>query len=492
MQKTAPTFGRLAAMVVFALSCFGLMLFLWLSFGGTVPLKPKGYRFQVGFAEATQLGPEAEVRIAGVTVGKVRAQRRDPRSNRTLATIEMERRYAPIPADTRAILRQKTLLGETYVELTPGSPTAPRLREGARLVDARVAGTVQFDEILNTFDAPTRHAFRVWQQQLGGALDGRGADLNQALGQLPDFLSNGTDLLQVLDTDRAALRRLVRNTGVVFSALTQRERQLHDLVVNTRDVFATTAHRAARLTQTFQILPTFLDESRATFRRTERFAAHARPVVRLLRDPTRKLGPTVGDLRALAPDLTRTFLGVKRLIPVSRTGLPALGETLHGLRPFFGELGPFLSELNPILLELERNQYLFSDFFSNGPAGLADTLHTSTPGAIGHYLRSFGPSGVESAGLYRQRLPNNRGAAYIDGTVLSSADIVQKLIGPSWDCSNAKSTGGPQESSNPTARHAGCWELPPVSFQGRLTRYPRVQAEDYSSSSSASRATTSP
>src|SRR5919107_1289511 len=101
MQKTAPTFGRLMTMVVFALSCFGLLLFLWLSFGGTVPLKPKGYRFDIAFPEATQLGPEADVRIAGVNVGKVRKQQRDPRSNRKLATIEIERRYAPIPVDAR-------------------------------------------------------------------------------------------------------------------------------------------------------------------------------------------------------------------------------------------------------------------------------------------------------------------------------------------------------------------------------------------------------
>src|SRR3954470_3376484 len=121
MQKTAPTVGRLGAMVVFALSCFGLLLFLWLSFGGTVPLKPKGYRFQVAFPEATQLGPEADVRIAGVTVGKVRELRRDSRGNRTLAVVELQGRYSPLPMDARAILRQKTLLGETYVELTPGS-----------------------------------------------------------------------------------------------------------------------------------------------------------------------------------------------------------------------------------------------------------------------------------------------------------------------------------------------------------------------------------
>src|SRR5436305_13930007 len=116
MQKTAPTFGRLAAMIVFALSCFGLLLYLWLSFGGSVPLKPKGYRFQVAFPEATQLGPEADVRIAGVTVGKIVAKGRDPRSNRTLATVEMQRRYAPIPSDTRALLRQKPLLVATHRE----------------------------------------------------------------------------------------------------------------------------------------------------------------------------------------------------------------------------------------------------------------------------------------------------------------------------------------------------------------------------------------
>ena len=43
MQKQAPTLGRLLTMVLFALSCFGLLLFLWLSFGGPVPLKPVSY-----------------------------------------------------------------------------------------------------------------------------------------------------------------------------------------------------------------------------------------------------------------------------------------------------------------------------------------------------------------------------------------------------------------------------------------------------------------
>ena len=55
MQKAAPSFGRIAVMAGFALSCFGLLLFLWVAFGGNIPLKPKGYRFTASFSEATQL-----------------------------------------------------------------------------------------------------------------------------------------------------------------------------------------------------------------------------------------------------------------------------------------------------------------------------------------------------------------------------------------------------------------------------------------------------
>ena len=55
MQKQAPTLGRILVMAIFTLSCFGLLLYLWSAFGGPVPLKPHGYRFQASFLEATQL-----------------------------------------------------------------------------------------------------------------------------------------------------------------------------------------------------------------------------------------------------------------------------------------------------------------------------------------------------------------------------------------------------------------------------------------------------
>src|SRR5436190_12350125 len=102
MQKETPSAARLIGMAAFALSCFGLLLFLWVSFGGSVPLKAKAYELHVAFPEATTLAEQADVRLAGVTIGKVHRLTLDKRASRTDATLDIESRFAPLPADTHA------------------------------------------------------------------------------------------------------------------------------------------------------------------------------------------------------------------------------------------------------------------------------------------------------------------------------------------------------------------------------------------------------
>src|SRR3954452_1486855 len=108
MGLKAPRLSLILTAAVFALSCFGFTLFVWKSFGGPTPLEPHGYRFHVLFGtEASQLTSNADVRISGVNVGKViSVKRRDLGAD---ATLEMQPEFAPIPRDTRAIVRFKTL-----------------------------------------------------------------------------------------------------------------------------------------------------------------------------------------------------------------------------------------------------------------------------------------------------------------------------------------------------------------------------------------------
>ena len=407
MPKTAPSFGRIAAMVVFALSCFGLLLFLWLAFGGTIPLNPKGYRFTTSFAEATQLATEADVRISGVPVGKVKKIEPDKETGRSLVVIELDSKYAPLPSDARAMLRQKTLLGETFVELTPGSPDAEPIPEGGTLAAAQVAPTVQLDEIFRTFDPATRAAFQTWMQEQARALGGHGRDINEALGNLGPFAEDAAELVDILNRQEGALRGAISNTGIVFEALSERGDQLSSLITNANRVFSTTAARDRDLQETFIALPTFERESQLTVDRLAEFATETDPLVTQLRPAARELSPTLEDLGALAPDLEALFRELPALFDASVRGFPAAEQVLDDARPLIAQLDPAARQLTPIFQFIGLYPRELTAFFANTAAA---TQARDSRGV--HYLRTTNPLNPENLAVYPRRIGTNRPNAY--------------------------------------------------------------------------------
>ena len=235
METGSPSITKILTMVLFALSVIGLTMFLWLSFGGTIPLTPRGYEFRVSFTNASQLADQADVRIAGVSVGKVVGKTLDPEHNRTMVTIQLQNKFAPIHKDAQAILRTKTIAGEVYVQLTPGTAHSATLPDGGLLARGQVANAVQLDQIFNALDPTTRAAFRQWQQQLAIAVKGNDQNLNSVLGNLPTFAADASDLLKVLDIQHTAVVNLVRNGGTVFSALGQNQSALRNLITSGED-----------------------------------------------------------------------------------------------------------------------------------------------------------------------------------------------------------------------------------------------------------------
>ena len=453
MNKSTPTIGRVLVISGFSLSCFGLLLFLWLAFGGPIPLKPEGYRMQVAFDDAVTLAEQADVRTAGVSIGKVTSKELAPEGNRTLATLQIEEEFAPIRSDARAILRQKTLLGETYVELTTGSPGAPFVEEDGRLANGQVAEAVEFDELLRIFDDDTRKSFREWQSTLAQATRGRGRDFNDALGNFPEFTENAQSVVDVLNRRREALVALVRNTGSTFEAITRNESALQTLIQRNTDVFETLADERESLAESIQIFPTFLDETRLTFDRLRTFSANTQPLVDDLEPVLEDAQPTLASLGDLSPDLEDLFDDLGPLIEAGDEGFPALARVLRGLDPTLAAVGPFLQQLNPILRYLEFNQAKVSDFLNIGPNALAG-IRSTTPGnkSNGHVLPQLIVAGAQSLPA-AERTPDNRGNAYLQGTE-------QPIIGdpfltlPSFDCNHI---GGekPATENSPGCKIAG-------------------------------------
>src|SRR5262249_33664255 len=211
----------------------------------------------------------------------------------------------------------------------------------------------QIDEIFQGFDEQTRQAFQSWMQNSGIAINGRGLDLNDALGNLGPFASDASDVLGTLRTQEQSLRTLVHDTGDAFAALTDPAQALAGAIIGANRTFGARASQSRALSDTFKIFPTFENEGRLTLDRLKSFAEDARPVFHDLRPVARDLSPTLRDVRRLAPNARSLFKNFDPLIKASATGLPSLGSFVRELRPVMDGLDPFLANFNPLVRWLD-------------------------------------------------------------------------------------------------------------------------------------------
>jgi phospholipid/cholesterol/gamma-HCH transport system substrate-binding protein len=524
MAKQAPSLGRILVAVGFALSCFGLILFLWVAFGGPIPLKPESYRITAYFPEATQLAQQSDVRIGGVSVGKVESISLAPPDKRvngndtTEAVIQIDPEFAPISNDAKAILRQKTLLGETYVELTSGNnpnrnpkpislgPGAAEanaassdassvhaIPEGGTLPVSQTQEATQIDEIFNALDKQTRTAFQRWLQNAAVAIKGRGLDLNDALGNLAPFAVDTSRILQVLHRQQSSVRGLVRDTGTVFDALSRNDSELAHAITGSDQTFKALASENQALHETFQILPTFENESRLTLRRLDQFRANAHPLVRKLLPVANDISPTLRSVRRLSPHLRSLFIDLGPLIKAAKSGLPATSRFVAKLRPVLGALDPFLSNLNPVIAYLKDFRTDVTNFITGPPQGFATLNPVSGQEAPRYSLRILSYISGESLSIYPTRLATNRGNGYLPPNGLIAQGAPSKGIFPNFDCKNLDFTATSQNPDEnpllpgqtkpnvnggnpPGVGFAPCFIQKPFKQFGN-GRFPRVYAE---------------
>jgi virulence factor Mce-like protein len=490
MNKQAPSAARILTMIAFAASCIGLLLFLWISFGGTTSLGPKGYEITAEFDQAENLGSQADVRISGVGVGKVIGVSLDRHTGLTRAVMEINPQFAPRPKNTRAILRQKTLLGETYIELSPGSRSAGELGDGAALPPGQVAPTVQLDQILSTFDPTTRQAFETWMQQQGTALTGRGQDLNAALGELYPFATNVDSVLAVLRRDSAATSTLLRDGGQVFSSIARSPTALQQLVNNSNAAFSATAAQASALAATIRAFPAFLVAQRQTIDRVKRFAVTTKPLVDELRPAAVQLSPALTSLAVLAPQLKSLLVNEGPLTRASQAGIPALERFLDTSVPFLTRAKPYLGGIVPVIDYINTYRREIAGFFANSTAAdgaVAPAM--ANPKKLLHYVRVSSPINPETLTDYAHRISTNRGNPYLVPGGYSNLVSGLPVFGSYLCTSNPPPTIGPTiapalaavlsadyYTSDPSG--PACQAQPPLgeATTGQLQAFPQLQA----------------
>jgi phospholipid/cholesterol/gamma-HCH transport system substrate-binding protein len=419
MIKQAPKPLQIFAMVAFVMSCVGVLLYLWLSFGGVVPLRSEGYRFKVHFPEATQLAEQSDVRISGVPVGKVVSIEIGPK-NTTEATLEMRSRYAPVAKNARAMLRQKSLLGETYVDLTTGNRSQGTVPDNGLLADTAVAPTVELDEIFRSFDDDTQEAFQRWMQSQAAGGKGRAADINATFGLLPEFIESSDDVMAQLNAQSRAVSETIKGTGDLFSAISERDGQLTRLVTDSNRLFQVTAARNRDFAAIWKELPGFARESRQTLPRLTQFAQKADPIIKQLQPTADEMAGTFKEFERLSPEIERFFTRLGPVITASQRGVPALDRFTRDFPPLLADFQPFLRNLNPLVSYLGQNRRELTSFFGNVTGASLDrqTLgdltgdDTETRGAF-HYVRASAMLSPQGLAYYPRLLGQSRLNSYL-------------------------------------------------------------------------------
>lgn len=509
MQKRAPTLANIIIIVLFALSCFGLLLFLWESFGGPVPLKPKGYRFTAVFPRTLALAEQSDVRISGVDIGHVITLEHD-KDGFTHASIEIAGKYAPIPSNMHAILRQKTLLGETYVELKPQAVAAKPLPDNGVLPEGQVEPSVTLDDILATLDAKTRANFQIWMQSLAAGFGGRGEEVNAGFAAIQPLIEDANKLVTVANSQEGALTASVHNTGVVFNALTAREGQFRGFIEHGETTLHAAAQASQQFAQAWRELPAFERNSQTALRSIDGLATVAVPFYNQFRPAQEQLTPLLEAVKPFTPPFDAFLTALGPFAKAAKTGLPASKKAFELTEPIIAASPPVLHNFNPFFAYLSEYTPEVQSLFANGTAAtLATGKNTNVPrGPQQHFLKALNVLNPESMSVYQQRVGTNRGSAYPQPgvfsqlasglSVFSSAncadsapaasgpplgtiteEVIEQLIGKPTKTGSVGATvedhilNDPEVAANQVAAPA-CKQQAPFTFNGVTSQFPHV------------------
>jgi virulence factor Mce-like protein len=409
MVTQAPQRAAVLAATAFVLSCIGLMIFVWTQFAGTIPFAPAGYRIQAVFPETGQLVPGADVRISGVNVGKVTGVR--PEGVNSLVTMDLKRRYAPVPADTRAILRLKTLLGEAYIQLSTGNRASGSLADGGTIPRAQVESTQNLDQVLNSFDPSTQHALQAFLNGTFTALSGRGQDLNNAVGNLDPTLSELSAVVQVLNAQQSNMRSLINNLGSVLTTLGGHSADVRSLVTAGEQVLSATAARDAALTATVNRLPPFMRQLRTTLATLDTTLAIAKPTLSVIRGAAPLVKPALSKVIQLSTPALSLLGQAPTLVRLSNRALPAIARFTVSFNAVLSPILDASRQVVPVINYIE----LFPQDVLAGFANLATDLNARAPGSNGtaEYLRSALTLNNEGLFGQPQRPSTNRHNPYL-------------------------------------------------------------------------------
>jgi phospholipid/cholesterol/gamma-HCH transport system substrate-binding protein len=332
-----PNHGRRLSNFQIGLIAVVLTVFaFYLAFTKSIPfISGGGYELKGVFADAQNIRKKSPVRISGVQVGEVTGIEHVVGSDgqgedAAVVTMRIKDNALPIHRDATMQLRPRLFLeGNLFVDLHPGSPSAPDLDSGSVVPENQTSTSVQLDQVLSTLEAPVREDLQIFLKEFGGALAKYGgaegfqesfrtspaafrytSEVNQALlgtqpGDLAGFVSNLDVVARELNANSADLQGLITNLNTVSGAFAADQASLREAIIELPRTLAAGRPALFKLNKALPPLRAFSREALPGVRSANKALDFANPWIGQLRQLISKpeLRGLVADLKPTIPDL---------------------------------------------------------------------------------------------------------------------------------------------------------------------------------------------
>ena len=458
------------------------------------------YTVHATFANANGLQPGSLVRIAGVNVGTVSSVAQEPgcKSASTTqsacqaadVTINITNEGLPIHDDATFAIRPRIFLeGNFFVDVSPGTPSAPVAQDGHTFPIQQGVEPVQFDQVLTGLQDNTRQNLQTLLQQYGTAVKRGGPSFNKSIQYwLPAYEYSSIVAHDALGIQPHDLSNYIAAQGEVSGAFDTHPQNLENLITD----FNTTANAFARqnkaLEQTVLQLPQTLSAAMPAFNALNAAFPPLRAFARALVPGVKSTGPMVdaslpfvtqlndlvqpSELRGLTADLRPTVPALAKLtkdtIPLMRNEVRPTASCVANVIYPWSQLtvpDPNFNASNgfpPRKVYVEAVDYLpglageSRNFDANGPyiriLGTGGTLtYSLQPGLFGQSLTKLDavqpqvpPGGKRPP--YKETVPCETQQPITDLSTPSSGPIQQTNAGTSAPGAQARWKGATQNA----------------------------------------------
>jgi virulence factor Mce-like protein len=349
-----------------------LAIVLYFGFTKELPFRHH-YTIEAVFPSASNIRIGAPVRVAGVSIGRItKVAHVENGRQAALVTMRIDKKGLPLHRDARLKIRPRIFLeGNFFVDVSPGSPSAPLLHDGDRIPINQTSAPVQLDQVLSALQAPTRRDLQGLLRELSSGLHGDGArGYNRSIPYWAPAYRDSAIVADALQgTEPHDLSRLIDRAGATAAAIDRNGVQLKSLVTDFDTTAAAFAARDTQLSAAVGELPRTLHAAMPSLAALNRSFPAVRGLIRAARPAVRSSGPTLDAALPFAKQ-ARGLLSKPELRGLSsdlRPLVPPLTQLDDRSAALYDQVSLASSCQNEVVLPWSRETIQDKTFPAHGP-----------------------------------------------------------------------------------------------------------------------------